>query len=92
MTNKGWILSPAYDLNPDENGTGLSLNISLTDNSLDPELALEVIEFFRMDRDIGHRIIERLKESVSSWRRVADRYKLPRSEQERMAKVLDRFI
>lgn len=92
MTNKGWILSPAYDLNPDENGTGLSLNISLTDNSLDPELALEVIEFFRMDRDIGLRIIERLKESVSSWRRVADRYKLPRSEQERMAKVLDRFI
>jgi serine/threonine-protein kinase HipA len=92
MTKKGWILSPAYDLNPDENGTGLSLNISLTDNALDPELALEVIEFFRMDRDSGVRIVERLKESVSRWRSVADRYKLPRSEQERMAKVFDRFI
>jgi serine/threonine-protein kinase HipA len=92
MTKKGWILSPAYDLNPDENGTGLSLNISLTDNAMDPELALEVIEFFRMDRDRGVRIIERLKESVSRWRRVADRYKLPGSEQERMAKVFDRFL
>jgi serine/threonine-protein kinase HipA len=92
MTKKGWILSPAYDLNPEENSTGLSLNISLTDNALDPELALEVIEFFRMDRDRGVRIVERLKESVSRWRRVADRYKLPRSEQERMARVFDRFI
>lgn len=92
MVDKGWILSPAFDINPDEGGTGLSLNISLNDNALDLDLALEVIEFFRMDRDSGVKIIERLKESVSRWRRVADRYNLPRSEQERMAKVFDRFI
>ena len=92
MVDKGWILSPAFDINPDEGGTGLSLNISLNDNALDLDLALEVIEFFRMDRDSGVKIIERLKESISRWRRVADRYNLPRSEQERMAKVFDRFI
>ena len=92
MVDKGWILSPAFDINPDEGGTGLSLNISLNDNALDLDLALEVIEFFRMDRDNGVKIIERLKESIRRWRRVADRYKLPRSEQERMAKVFDRFI
>lgn len=92
MVDKGWILSPAFDINPDEGGTGLSLNISLNDNALDLDLALEVIEFFRMDRDSGVKIIERLKESISRWRRVADRYKLPGSEQERMAKVFDRFI
>ena len=92
MVDKGWILSPAFDINPDESGTGLSLNISLNDNALDLDLALEVIEFFRMDRDSGVKIIERLKESISRWRRVADRYNLPRSEQKRMAKVFDRFI
>jgi serine/threonine-protein kinase HipA len=92
MVDKGWILSPAFDINPDEGGTGLSLNISLNDNALDLDLALEVIEFFRMDRDSGVKIIERLKGSISRWRRVADRYKLPGSEQERMAKVFDRFI
>ena len=92
MVDKGWILSPAFDINPDEGGTGLSLNISLNDNALDLDLALEVIEFFRMDRDSGVKIIERLKESISRWRRVADRYNLPRSEQKRMAKVFDRFI
>jgi serine/threonine-protein kinase HipA len=92
MVDKGWILSPAFDINPDESGTGLSLNISLNDNALDLDLALEVIEFFRMDRDNGVKIIERLKDSISRWRSVADRYKLPRSEQDRMAKVFDRFI
>ena len=28
LTNQGWILSPAYDINPIETGTGLKLNIS----------------------------------------------------------------
>jgi serine/threonine-protein kinase HipA len=92
MVEKGWVLSPAFDLNPDENGTGLSLNISLSDNALDLDLALEVIEFFRMDKGSGLRIIDRIKESVSRWRRIADRYQLPKSEQDRMAKVFERFI
>ncbi len=33
LTEGGWILSPAYDMNPVETGSGLSLNISETDNS-----------------------------------------------------------
>jgi len=35
LTEKGWILSPAFDINPNEDGSGLSLNISLDDNSLE---------------------------------------------------------
>jgi len=34
LTERGWILSPAYDINPNETGLGLSLNISESDNSL----------------------------------------------------------
>jgi serine/threonine-protein kinase HipA len=92
LNDKGWILSPAFDLNPDENGTGLSLNISLTDNALDLNLALEVIEYFRMDRDSGIRIIGRLKETIRRWRKVAERHQLPGSEQDRMANAFERFI
>ncbi len=92
LTDRGWVLSPAYDINPNEEGTGLSLNVSLEDNALDLDLALGVTGYFRLDRNSGVRIIKRLKESVSRWRRLADRYNLPRSEQERMAKVFDRFI
>ncbi|HTF04982.1 MAG TPA: HipA domain-containing protein, partial [Bacteroidia bacterium] len=39
LTERGWKLSPAYDMNPNEFGTGLSLNVSEKENSLDMELA-----------------------------------------------------
>jgi len=51
LTNQGWSLSPAYDINPVETGTGLKLNISDEDNSLDLDLALEVSEFFRLSEE-----------------------------------------
>lgn len=92
MTEKGWILSPAFDLNPNEDGTGLSLNINFDDNALDLDLPLEVVEYFRMDRDSGVKIIDRLKKVISNWRRIANRYQLPKSEQDLMAKVFGRFI
>ena len=47
LSEIGWLLSPAYDINPVETGTGLKLNISDNDNSLDIDLAMEVHEFFR---------------------------------------------
>ena len=34
LNKEGWSLSPAYDINPIEKGSGLSLNISEFDNSL----------------------------------------------------------
>lgn len=92
LTEKGWILSPAFDLNPNEDGTGLSLNINFDDNSLDLDLPLEVVEYFRMDRDSGVKIIDRLRKAISNWRRIANRYQLPKSEQDLMAKVFERFI
>ncbi len=91
LTEQGWILSPAFDINPDETGRGLSLNINLDDNSLSIELALEVAEHFRLTRAEAGMIVERLKRSVSKWRRVAERYKLSRHEQEMMAGVFERF-
>jgi len=49
LTNDGWILSPAYDINAIETGTGLKLNISENDNSLDLDLAMDVANNFRID-------------------------------------------
>ena len=92
LTDRGWKLSPAFDINPNEDGTGLSLNISFEDNALDPDLALGVAGYFRLDREAGVQIINRLRESIKNWRRVAERYLLPLSEQNLMAKALDRFL
>src|SRR5450759_768638 len=92
LTEKGWILSPVFDINPNEDGSGLSLNISLYDNALNLDIPLDIIEFFRLDREHGLKIIEQVRKSVSTWRSVANKYKLPKSEQELMAKVFNRFL
>jgi len=85
LTETGWCLSPAYDINPVETGTGLRLNISENDNSLDLDLAMEVAPFFRLPDKKANQIIEKVKSVVKSWRRVADKYKIPKSEQDRMS-------
>jgi serine/threonine-protein kinase HipA len=87
LTDLGWILSPAYDINPVENGMGLKLNISENDNSLDFDLAMEVIEYFRLDKKKALEIINHIKSVVSSWRDIANSYSIPKSGQELMAKA-----
>lgn len=85
LTDKGWKLSPAYDINPNEYGTGLGLNISEADNSLDIDLALSVADYFRINKNRAFEIIETIKESTSRWRTVAKNAGLSKSEQDRMA-------
>lgn len=87
LTEKGWTLSPAYDINPIENGTGLKLNISENDNSLDFDLALQVIEYFRIGEKKALDIIKRIKKAVSNWESVANKYNISKTEQELMAKA-----
>lgn len=89
LTDRGWRLSPAYDLNPNEYGTGLSLNISAKDNSLDLDLALSVAEIFRIEKDRASEIIARVKDSIGGWRAVAKNIGLSRTEQDIMSKVFE---
>lgn len=84
LTDKGWRLSPAFDLNPDPNGTGLALNISELDNALDMNLARQVAPYFRLEKPAAESIIAEVAEAVSHWREVATRHAISRSEQNRM--------
>lgn len=84
LTSQGWMLSPAYDLNPNPTGYGLKLNISETDNSLDFDLAMKVIPYFRIEEKKAIEIIETIKEEVSKWRIIANKLNISNSEQERM--------
>ncbi len=84
LTESGWVLSPIYDVNPFPEGTGLTLNISEDDNSLNLELAMSVIEYFRLKKDEAKAIIDRVHASVSNWKKLADSLKISRAEQERM--------
>lgn len=82
LTNRGWILSPAYDINPVETGTGLKLNISDEDNSLDLDLAMDVSEYFRLTEKRANEIIEEVLGAVRNWKKIAIKYGISRVEQE----------
>ena len=82
LSEGGWRLSPAYDINPTETGTGLKLNISETENSLDIDLALEVHEFFRLNKVEAMAIVGQVKSAVSKWRKLATRYGISKINQE----------
>jgi serine/threonine-protein kinase HipA len=87
LTGRGWQLSPAYDINPDENGMGLKLNISEEDNSLDFDLALSVSKYYGLNDTKAKAILSEIKSAVSTWRKVATEANIPRSEQELMARA-----
>lgn len=85
LTDKGWLLSPAYDINPNEYGKGLSINITDTDNSLDLDLAREVAGYFRLADEKVDSIIQEISTVVKDWKKIAATYKISNAEQERMS-------
>jgi serine/threonine-protein kinase HipA len=85
LSDKGWKLSPAYDINPNEFGVGLSLNISETDNALDINLALEVAGFFRLKNEKAKEILAEVEKSVRGWRTIAKSIGITKGAQDRMA-------
>lgn len=89
LTNKGWVISPAYDINPIETGTGLKLNISENDNSLDLDLALDVADYFYLKKNNAKQIILDIKNKVKEWRNIANKYNISKSEQEFVSKAFE---
>jgi serine/threonine-protein kinase HipA len=89
LTPGGWILSPAYDINPVYFGSGLTLNISETDNSLDLDLAKSVARFFRITEKRAGEIIGEITGVVKDWRFIARGLRIPVSEQDLMAAAFE---
>jgi serine/threonine-protein kinase HipA len=89
LTDQGWVLSPAYDINPVESGSGLSLNISEDDNSLDLDLVREVAGYFRIDTKESNELISSIKSAVRKWKTIATDFGISKSEQERMSNAFN---
>ncbi len=83
----GWVLSPAYDVNPVSTGEGLKLNISESDNSQDMALVREVAVHFRIKSDRANKIIQEVVSAVKQWRTEASSLKISTREQNRMARA-----
>lgn len=88
-SNGGWLLSPAYDINPVTPANSLHLNITDDDNSLNYELAMDVIEFFQLSTSQAQRIKEEVLVSVARWETVASSANISRSEQQDMASAFN---
>ena len=91
LNNEGWVLSPAYDLNPSIDKDGLALNIDMDNNSLDFELAKSVRDFFRLNQSEMSNILNEVFNSVKQWKEIANKIGISRSEQELMHAAF-RFI
>ncbi|MEZ4890796.1 MAG: HipA domain-containing protein [Crocinitomicaceae bacterium] len=85
LSKSGWVLSPAYDLNPSIDKDGLALNIDMDNNALDFELAKSVGEYFRLTTLQMNKIIEEVKQSVKEWQNIAKSIGISRAEQELMS-------
>ena len=85
LTKDGWILSPAYDINPSIDKDGLALNIDNENNALDFELAKSVGGYFQLSESSLDTIIHEVKNVVSSWEKIALEIGIPRAELEMMA-------
>jgi len=89
LAKNGWTLSPAFDINPNPKGTGLKLNISENDNSLDFNLLIEVAPFFRISAENAEQIIKKIKKTVLNWQKIASKYKISKEEQKYMSSAFE---
>ena len=80
LTNNGWELSPAYDMNPNEMGNGLTLNISENSNEQDISLALETAKHYKLKNDEAEKIINDMQREIAKWRTVAKKVGISISE------------
>lgn len=87
LTKQGWVLSPAYDLNPSIDKSGLALNIDTENNALDFELAKSVGDYFRLNNNQMDSIIKEVISVVNQWETMAKEIGITRSEIEIMSKA-----
>jgi len=80
LTDTGWRLSPAYDMNPNELGNGLTLNISENSNDLDISLALETAHLYQLKSDRAESILKEMQQEISHWRTIAKKFGISHSE------------
>jgi serine/threonine-protein kinase HipA len=84
LSEEGWRLSPAFDVNPSIDKQGLALNIDMDNNVLDYKLAKSVGEFFMLDSDTMEKTINEVKSVVKEWRKYANSIGILKTEQDRM--------
>lgn len=81
LQSDGWILAPAYDVNPGSGTSGyLKLNIDDADNSADFNLALSTANYYSLNMTQARSILKDIHDSVSQWQTLAKRHGASQNE------------
>ena len=85
LTDKGWILSPVYDVNPVPYGDELSLNVDEEDNSISIDLAVQTAVRFGISKSDAEAEAEDILKIVrDNWEKTSAEYGLTRRQIEEM--------
>ena len=85
LTDKGWILSPVYDVNPVPYGDELSLNVDEKDNSISIDLAVQTAVRFGISKSDAEAEAEDILKIVrDNWEKTSAEYGLTRRQIEEM--------
>lgn len=92
LTEKGWRLSPLYDVNPCIYGDTLALNVTEQDGTLDYGLAIETAEFYGLKRQEAEKIVSQIQKTVKeNWKSEAKKQGLNRGAVEYMCPAFETF-
>ncbi len=87
LSPQGIALSPAFDMNPAIDRKELALAINEVDSTCDVAVALEAHADYGLTAAEAKTIISKTRAVVASWRTEASRLRVPKTEQELMAKA-----
>jgi serine/threonine-protein kinase HipA len=90
--NAGWVLSPAYDLNPvpvEVKPRVLTTNIDLDDGTASIDLVLSVAEYFGLSAIRARAVVREVAKAVGTWRREAAEFPIARTEIDKMSSAFE---
>ncbi len=88
LTQKGWTLSPAYDMNPTQNEYQ-SLLVSKSSSKADLTILLDACEDYMLERETATQIISEVVVAVTEWKALAQKLSIPNREMELFGKIFE---
>ena len=85
LKKDGWILSPAFDVNPNIDKQDHVLNLDEIDNRPNLDSVLHTHEWYGLGETYARRIVDEVISALTPWQQVAERCRVSRSEIELMA-------
>jgi len=80
LSENGWRLSKAFDINPNIDKASHVLNINDSDNSPDIQVAIETSAFYDLTEKAANTIASQIMTAVDQWQVEAKKLKIPMAD------------